>query len=426
MITRFSCENIKAIKELSTFEIKPITIIMGENSSGKSSALQALSLLSVNKIFQGNEFTRIKYDNPFSKFGNTNEFKNQAEDVILGFTVIDDKGLEHWIVLFYKDDLDNEHYGVLQRINIKNNSMEISFDLINDNEFSISLEEFIKPHEDLFTKTFLKLKDKYFIHTNLRILTSISTSDKEQKNFQTIFKQFDKLNLLLHNYLHPLEILSENLKAIRHIGHIQNIDASYDYQSDYIGYFGEQYKQVAKSLKSFDFINRAVEKIFDYESTINEHTGDFEFYENEKKLNISMFGSSIASTVPHLTQIAKNFEYEDYRLTIIEEPEQNLHPLSQSKFIETVFTNYRNHNHHYVIETHSEHILNKLRYMVFKNIISSNDIIIYYKKRYEDFIEISLDKKGNFIDENEEKMKFPAGFFDATLDEIFEVEANNL
>lgn len=426
MITRFSCENIKAIKELSTIEIKPITIIMGENSSGKSSALQALSLLSVNKIFQGNEFIRIKYDNPFSKFGKTNEFKNEGEGVILGFTVIDDKGQEHWIVLFYKDDIDNEHYGVLQRINIKNSDIEISFDLINDNDFAISLEEFIKPHKKLFPKTFSKFQEKYFLHTNLRILTSIATSDDDKKNFETIFKHFDKLNILLHTYLQPLEILSENLKAIRHIGHIQNIDASYDYQSDYIGYFGEQYKQVAKSLKSTAFINNAVEKIFNYESTINEHTGDFEFYENQKKLNISMFGSSIASTVPHLTQIAKNFEYENYRLTIIEEPEQNLHPLSQSKFIETIFTNYKNHNHHYVIETHSEHILNKLRYMVFKNIISSDDIIIYYKKRYEDFIEILLDEKGNFINENNEKIKFPAGFFDATLDEIFEVEANGL
>ena len=68
MITKFGCKNIKAIKDFDSIEIRPITIIMGENSSGKSSMLQALSLLNVNKTF-GNNIQRIKYNNPFSQLG---------------------------------------------------------------------------------------------------------------------------------------------------------------------------------------------------------------------------------------------------------------------------------------------------------------------------------------------------------------------
>jgi len=37
MIKKFGCKNIKAIREYSEIEIRPITILMGENSSGKSS-----------------------------------------------------------------------------------------------------------------------------------------------------------------------------------------------------------------------------------------------------------------------------------------------------------------------------------------------------------------------------------------------------
>ncbi|PHQ65064.1 MAG: hypothetical protein COB99_06090 [Sulfurimonas sp.] len=160
---------------------------------------------------------------------------------------------------------------------------------------------------------------------------------------------------------------------------------------------------------------------------INEHTGDFEFIEHNKKLSIDMFGSSIASTVPILTQIAKNLEYKDeYRLTIIEEPEQNLHPLSQSKFIEKILENYDNLKHDYIIETHSEHILNKIRHMVYKGQIKTNDLVIYYKKRNEDFLKISIDKKGRYLDQENQTIKFPLGFFDATLEELFEIETNNL
>ena len=84
MITSFSCKNIKAIRENTELEIKPITILMGENSSGKSSILQALSLLSVNKIF-GNDINKIKYDNPFSNFEDNNTLKKKGENVFLKF-----------------------------------------------------------------------------------------------------------------------------------------------------------------------------------------------------------------------------------------------------------------------------------------------------------------------------------------------------
>lgn len=42
MIVKFGCKNIKAIKEYEAIEIKPIAIIMGENSSGKSSITSSL------------------------------------------------------------------------------------------------------------------------------------------------------------------------------------------------------------------------------------------------------------------------------------------------------------------------------------------------------------------------------------------------
>ncbi|MDQ7046135.1 MAG: AAA family ATPase [Sulfurovum sp.] len=90
MIIGFGAKNIKACNVEKPLDIKPITIFMGENSSGKSSFLQAMSLLSMNKIL-GNDIKRVKYDNPFHQLGKVDEFKSRDNHVYLHFKFKDKK-----------------------------------------------------------------------------------------------------------------------------------------------------------------------------------------------------------------------------------------------------------------------------------------------------------------------------------------------
>jgi len=365
MIKKFGCKNIKAIREYSEIEIRPITILMGENSSGKSSLLQGLSLLSVNKIF-GNDIRRIKYNNPFSNFGDNNSFKNRGEEIVLYFQIVEDSD-SFDIELHYEDDKSSDEHGILKSVYINSEKFELEIDTTIDSYLS---------------------------------------------------KVLNKLN--------------ENLEAIRHIGILKDIKATYDYPNDYIGYFGEQYRSIAKSLSSKAYINRAIKNIFEYEiKKIDKDTGDFYLSDSKlkKSLTLNMFGSSLNSTIPILTQYAKNNEKkirDKYRLTIIEEPEVNEHPLSQAKLIESLFPKNRPKKHFNIIETHSDHIINKFRYLVAKKIIKYNDIVIYYKyKNSTDsidrniFYKIEIDRCGQFISDDFGKGGFPKGFFDATLDELF-------
>ena len=70
-----------------------------------------------------------------------------------------------------------------------------------------------------------------------------------------------------------------------------------------------------------------------------------------------------------------------------------------------------------IIETHCDHLINKLQYLVFKKKFESDKAIIYYKKGIVDpFEKIQLNKYGRFEPE------FPDGFFDATLAELIEME----
>jgi len=335
MITKFGCKNIKAIQDFDEIDIYPITIIMGENSSGKSSLLQALSFLSVNIIY-GNSINRIKYNNPFSQFGNSNSFKNSGDEVVLSFE-IDSK---QQIKLIYQDE--NLEYGFLSKI------------------------ESNPPIE----------KDE------------------------------------------ALNILEKELEVIRHIGKLKDKKETYDYTLDYIGYFGENFKQRVTSLKNTRFIKNTMKEIFNYDFVIDKRKQELFINIDNKKLELSMFGTSISSTIPILTQFALNRQTEikdKYRLTIIEEPELNLHPKSQAKFIEVILNNIPK-KHSTIIETHSDHIINKLASLISSKKVKYKDVVIYYKIKNSKFQKIEFNKCGQFVG------NFPTGFFDATLDDIYNLK----
>jgi len=367
MITKFGCQNIKAIQNFDAIEIRPITIIMGENSSGKSSILQALSFLSFNSVFKNN-LERIKYNNPFSEFGTNNSFKDINKDVVLFFEIYENYK-KYSIELLYKDEIDNNEYGYLYEVYIKN----------YDEQY-----EYRKKYKDIA----ISVQDLGIYYDDLTI----------SKRFSEIFS-----------------ILELNLNSIRHIGKLKDKNETYDYNLDYIGYFGENFKQRAMSLNHTGFIKKAIQDIFNYDLVIDKRKQELFINLENKKLELSMFGTSISSTIPILTQFALNRQKNTknkYRLTIVEEPELNLHPKSQARFTETVFKNIIK-NQTIIIETHSDHIINKLASLISSKKVKPKDVIIYYKTKNSFFQKIEFNKCGRFVD------GFPNGFFDATLDDIY-------
>lgn len=101
---------------------------------------------------------------------------------------------------------------------------------------------------------------------------------------------------------------------------------------------------------------------------------------------------------------------------MIENPEIHLHPAAQSRLGE-FFAFVTRAGIQLILETHCEHLINRVQYEVFKKRISTNDVAIYYKKGITvPYMKIELDKNGRLVEE------FPQGFFDATLAELLEME----
>lgn len=103
-------------------------------------------------------------------------------------------------------------------------------------------------------------------------------------------------------------------------------------------------------------------------------------------------------------------------VVMIENPEIHLHPAAQSR-LGDFLAFVANAGIQLIVETHCDHLINKLQYLVFKKMLEPEKAVIYYKKGIIDpFDKIQLDKNGQFQPE------FPNGFFDATLAELLEME----
>ena len=112
---------------------------------------------------------------------------------------------------------------------------------------------------------------------------------------------------------------------------------------------------------------------------------------------------------------------EPGHVLLVENPEIHLHPGAQSR-LGYLFTFLASRGVQLVVETHCEHLLNRVRYEIYKKNLKDGDAIIYYKPDAgSPFIRININGKGHYTDEKGKEMGFPEGFFDSTLAELLEI-----
>ena len=112
MLKRITIENYKAFKEPTTFELRPITVLLGKNSSGKSSICNLLSVLSYmlsdkskgvfsmtnGDIKLGSVFSELFYTDIKSKLKFDLAFDNNAALSVNYMMTAGDFFLQHYLV----------------------------------------------------------------------------------------------------------------------------------------------------------------------------------------------------------------------------------------------------------------------------------------------------------------------------------------
>lgn len=133
--------------------------------------------------------------------------------------------------------------------------------------------------------------------------------------------------------------------------------------------------------------------------------------DNKSIIDYGLGTAQIISIMLWIDSIKSNSnKYRDFRpILILEEPETNLHPDLQSKFIEFIVEMMEREDFQVLIETHSEYFIRKIQYLTAtKKIEKDKTKIFYFNKTKSDvrISEIAINEDGSLTED------FGSGFMD--------------
>ena len=197
--------------------------------------------------------------------------------------------------------------------------------------------------------------------------------------------------------------------------------------------YKNQTKKIAPKLIQADFdtlsqnVDYWLQRLFDRNVELKvEKTSDpktlgvlFNFDELERILP-----TQLGAGLTYATEIIVTcLQAKPGQMVIIENPEIHLHPAAQSKLGE--FLSFvAAAGVQVIIETHCEHLINRIRYEVYSHKLSSDDVKIFYKEDCRTpFYKMTVAEDGHFMKDGVQ-VDFPSGFFDATLDFLCRMSDN--
>lgn len=337
MINSIHIENYKCIED-ANIEFKPLTIVTGLNSTGKSTLLQAVLLANWSSVKQ---------------------FKI-SQSLSTDFEVIRCKNINK------------------ERILVKANYSNGTNKLFDCSSSSITFTDSSEDQQQ-YGINFFYLKSVRGIGNFIWI----NNIDKTKVDFSDGVGVF---------YIYELEKTTQVIPELRRYKESDTLQAQLNYWLSYI---------------TAQNIELTTEKVS--EETL------FVRYKSNGIPNISPL--NLGTGVTYLAEVLITcLRAKKDDVIAIENPEIHLHPSAQAKLGE--FLSFiANAGIQVIVETHCEHLINRVQYEVYKHNLSHDAVTILYKKSIDTpFEEIRLKNEGNYT------VDFPDGFFDATLKELMEME----
>lgn len=438
----FRWEKFRAFKDTGWIEIKPITIFIGPNASGKTSLLQpflilgqtlesadeSLPLMTTGDYVNAGTFRDIIHNHEpgenirFSlrfipkKTIKRKEIKIGSIPPAYISLVFGQKGkvmpqLNHYLV---KDALGR----VLLKRELRDNG-NYSLDFCKKFPKSTSKDKRIY-------KNILNQKPKQFIFQDRPIYReelSLMTEGKKAISKGIKFSRAVTLYLAVTFFIERR--LSNFLNSIRYIGPLRESPKRYyEFRGEHhpeVGPCGEFVHSVLFRMKGLRKERRMLNRWLRYFELAKEIECKLKEenliqllvkpIEKDIMVSIADTGFGLSQLLPLIVQsiIARK---DDIIMT--EQPEIHLNPKLESRLADFFASMVKNEKN-FIIETHSEHFVLRLRTLIKKGDISPSDVGIYFTEsvgKENKVRRIEIDENGEFPKNN-----WPKGFFEEALTE---------
>ncbi|KCZ71338.1 Protein of unknown function (DUF3696) [Candidatus Methanoperedens nitroreducens] len=431
MLKELYIHNFKSLRDTGKLEIKPITFLVGPNSSGKTSIFQAI--LTLRQTIQNRDMKSalilqdyidlgsfkdivwehnlknnitIKLADTKNKFEVEFAFQKSNESIFL-------KRFRNFGVHSDTIYFDNFDYEVVRNrngsyfLNISNlkNHMGKKYEIdffkffkiknivLGDNELIKVEEEIIKTEKNKHTK---KLKNK--LYKNIDDIYLILFVENQEKKLIKLFDHIFHIGPLRRE---PQRIYTASGAVPLEVG------KSGEWVVDELISNPETKERVNKWFKEFciasDFkvqeLRRGSKR---YEIIIKEfNTGIW--------INIADVGFGASQILPI---IVEGFITKDSTI-LVEQPEIHLHPKAQATMGDLLVDIAKNGQNSVIVETHSDLIISRVCTRIAQGKLNNDDVAVYYFNPTKDgteVIDVTINKKGQF-------QNFPEGFFEERYEE---------
>ncbi|MCZ6704165.1 MAG: DUF3696 domain-containing protein [Ignavibacteria bacterium] len=433
-VFEFRWKNFKGFKDTDWIKIKPLTLLLGPNNSGKTSFISPILLMS-QTISSRDPITPIITRGKITDQGSYRDLVHAydtSKSLFFGFRY-------H----IHEPEKKLKKIGTYPP-----GTIEIVF-----NQGKDSSEIYLKSHKvyDMYFRLFYSLTRTNAGNWSIR---GVNTKKMRKKERIAINKS-QPINFLfsptptLHNidkqlgedtnykserfseeFSHFIQASAYNYSELRnifnrlsYIGPLREIPYRY-YQTASENYLtvGPKGENTANLLKIHidkyqDEINEWIKK-FDFGDELlikdlSDELFTISFLNNKThtKTNIANVGFGASQVLPLIVQALISPKES---MTIAEQPEIHLNPKLQC-ILADLFSHMVSKDQRIIVETHSEHLLLSIRRLVAEKKIKSNDVAIYFVEKINDLShirEIPLQENGHI-----EPIDWPKGFFQETLKE---------
>ncbi|MFZ1456250.1 MAG: AAA family ATPase [Saprospiraceae bacterium] len=321
MVSEIQFTNYKIFKEKQSLKLKPITVLLGKNNSGKS-AVAKLPLMIGNLLYGEPINWRIKVG---SDSKNSVELGSGFKDLIYNRN---SAGALNII-------LDSENYSVNFSCNQEDGFLDLA---INDIDIKLDgdIDSIKLPIGDA---VILELK---FSHDYIGAIRVSPESD-----YQNSAEKFNKIGI---NGQNAYPIL------------IQDFENGQKLLNKVSSWYSKKFEGWGINIKKIDSSEIKYEIVLE---------------NGLSSINIRQTGQGIHQVLPLIVRSYMN-EVEP-TLIVVEEPETHLHPAAHGDLAERFVDSFiEDSNKRYLIETHSQNFVLRLRRLIAEKKIKPFDIALYY------------------------------------------------